>query len=473
MVSTTLERPPLTPYEQARRANAGAAGYGDDPALRAWPGSRSGLVIAAPTVDRRELARIASGHYRKLSDREIDAIRAGRARLITLPDGRYKVIPVPAGGALGQGAVYARNLPAPGTFDINPVLFAAKTSRNQKISPQISHPGYASSFAFRADAVGIISRFWLLFEATYTSTATPATVVQGHYPWNLARSVVVSANGINNLFACQGTDLRALMRVRNAKSLQDRESSFAIPGASAAGLIRLVWEIPLAYDDSLVGAVFAQTEETQLSLTVTTATQAELYSANVGTFSAANWRVVTEFFSIPTADTQAGRVLVLPDISQLHGVVTRDDGFTAAGDVVSPLTRTGGILLRTLQRIDNTTPGSMDPGASTGSGSPNTNVTSHRFRYGGNVVPTDVPAWVKRFVNETDYGDAVLPSADVVSGATPPNYMVDDHVIDSPLRDVIHLTGITEAQLINTVGAGVTVNSGAQVHTVQEAMVAG
>src|SRR5439155_22602282 len=117
------------------------------------------------------------------------------------------------------------------------------------------------------------------------------------------------------------------------------------PTATTPTFLRLIWEIPLAYDDSLIGAVFAQTEETFLNLVVATAPGTDEMSANPGTYgAAARWLVVTEYFSIPTVDAQNGRALVLPDITQLHGIVSRDDAFTAAGDVVSPLTRTGGIL---------------------------------------------------------------------------------------------------------------------------------
>jgi hypothetical protein len=380
-------------------------------------------------------------------------------------------VPRVSGGALGTGAVYARNLPAPGSFVIDPVQFAMQTSRNRKTSVATPHPGFGSSFAFRADAVGIIGRMLLIFEGTYTSTATPATATR-QWPWNLAAQVTVSANGINNLFACDGADLRALMRVRNKDYFLDRESAFAIPGASASGGHRLVWELPLSYDDSLIGAVFAQTEETFLNVVVQTGASGSLFSANPGSYAAAaNWRVMTEFYSIPQIDTKAGRMLLLPDITQLHGVVSRSDPLVLP-DTVSPLTRTGGILLRILQRLDNDPVqiGNVDPGAS---------VQSHRFRYGGNVVPLDVPGSIIRLQNEMDYGDAVLPASDVVSGGTPPAYMVDDFVVNSPLRDTIHLAGITEAQVINTLGAGtigtaVTITGGALgVHTVQEAMVAG
>jgi hypothetical protein len=465
-------RPALTLVEQAKRGNREyVERWGSLGPLADWQGSRGGLEIRErlDRLDAGELAKVLSGGYCKLSDRERDAIARGEATLATMPDGGYRVIPFVGGGALGQGAVYARNLPAPGTFDINPVLFAAKTSRNRKINPQQNHPGYTASLNFRVDAVGIVAKLYVVFEATLTSGASAATVTN-HWPWNLAKSIVVSANGISNLFSFQGLDARSLMRVRNAKWFWDRESLFAIPAATLASTVRLIYELPLAYDESLVGAVFAQTEETQLTVTVTTAASADLFSANAGTFSAATWRIVSEFYSIPTADTQAGRVLVLPDISQLHGVVSRDDAFSSAAvDITSPLTRTGGILLRAAQRIDNPNPGDTAFGGSSLGGT----VTSHRFRYGGNVVPLDIPGYLARYINSQDYGDNLLPSTDVVSGATAPAYAWDDFVIDSPLRDVIHLTGITEAQLLNALASGTTVNAGAQVHTVQEAMVAG
>jgi hypothetical protein len=219
--------------------------------------------------------------------------------------------------------------------------------------------------------------------------------------------------------------------------------------------------------------VFAQTEETFLNLTVATPASTDMMSANPGTYTASTWRIITEYYSIPTVSTNNGVLLVLPDITQLHGLVARDDAFSATGDVISPLTRTGGILLRVLQRLDNPPStgafGAVDFGGALIGG----NVTNHYFRYGGNVVPLAVPGTIQKFLNEQDYGDQIIPAIDEPSGLTPAVYAVDDFVIVSPLRDTIHMAGITEAQFVNTLAASVTVNAGAKVHTVQEAMVAG
>lgn len=373
--------------------------------------------------------------------------------------------------ALGSGAIYERNLPPPGTFAIDPVAFAIRTSRNRKPNDTIAWPGYGATRTQRMDSVGIISSILVSFVGTITSPAT-APIATRAWPWNLLQQITVSANGINNLFSCEGADLRALARVRNApRMLFDRESTFAIPGNTLTLPVALFWEIPLAFDESLAGSVFAQTEETSLSVSLQTNVAANLFTvpANLLTI-AGNFRILSTFYSVPIADSKQGRQLLLPDITQLHGVVSRDDNLSGAGqDHVAPLTRTGGILLRALQRLDNpatagTDIGTVDPAASLG---------SHKFRYGGNVVPIEWnPVSTLRYNNETDYNDAILPAVDAVSGGSAPAYMVDDFVVDSPMRDAIHMLGITEAQLVNAVNSGVTINAGAKVHTVQEAMVA-
>jgi hypothetical protein len=408
--------------------------------------------------------------------RDVEALRRGEATLVRHPrSDELVVVPRVAGGGLGSGAVYERNLPPPGTFVIDPVEFALRTSRNRKPNSPLPWPGHAVPTSQRIDAVGIVSSVLVMFDGTAVVGAGAVTTTR-QWPWGLIAGLVVSANGINNLFACDGNDLRALMRVRNAARggsggnfLFDRESTFPL-AVSSTNTLRLFWEIPLAFDESLVGAIFAQTEETYLNVQFTTAAAAALFTANAPTI-AGNFKLLVTFYSIPIVDSKAGRQLIIPDITQLHGVVARDDALTGTGDHIAPLTRTGGILLRALQRVDNSTfsgtsfdIGNVDPTAS---------ITSHRFRYGGNVVPIEYnPAAHLRVVNEMDYNDAVLPSVDAPGGGTPPAYMVDDFVVDSPMRDAIHMLGITEPQLINTIATSVTVAAGARVHTVQEAMVA-
>ena len=50
-------------------------------------------------------------------DRTLDALACGEAALIE-HEGKLRVIPVVKGGGPGAGAIYARNLPAPGSYTI-------------------------------------------------------------------------------------------------------------------------------------------------------------------------------------------------------------------------------------------------------------------------------------------------------------------------------------------------------------------
>lgn len=404
---------------------------------------------------------------RDLTDRdpsnlELEWLATGRASIFEAEDGRRVLLPRQRGGSIGAGAIYTRNLPAAGTFSIDPVAFAQLTQKNQKTYPNLAWPGYGGKVEQRIDKVGVVGRILVVFTGTVTPGAMTATATRA-WPWNLLRRVKVSANGISNLFDLEGLDLRAMQRIRR-RFFNDREASFAVgTGGGAAQNTYLCWELPIAYDDSLMGSVFVQTEDTELVVTLEAASAAaDLFSANVPTI-AGNFSLVVEFFSIPQVAARDGNKLVLPDLRQLHGMVSKNDILTGVGDHRAPLMRTGGVLLRALQRIDNLTPGSDDPA---------TVVTSHRFRYGSTIIPFDTTGRVRQWEAQFDYGDRVLPAADVVSG-TAPYYQVDDFVEAGPLRDVIHLLGVSEPELINTIATGTTVNAGASIHTVQEHMVAG
>jgi hypothetical protein len=201
--------------------------------------------------------------------------------------------------ALGVGAVYERNLPPPGTFDIDPVDFAIRTSRNRKPNVPVPFNGFGITVGQRIDAVGIVAGVHIVFDGQAVNPAGAPTV-STQYPWNLPiGSLVVSANGINNLFSCDGTDLRALTRAKEApRMLFDRESIFAIGAGAATVQLRLLYELPLAFDESLAGAVYAQTEETFLNVQITPATSAAIYLTNAPAITG-SYRLLVTFYSIP------------------------------------------------------------------------------------------------------------------------------------------------------------------------------
>jgi len=423
---------------------------------------RTSPVLAAHAPRRRDV--IADLTDRRPDPGELELLATGRA-LVYTRDGRELLIPVHRGGAIGAGAVYTRNLPAPGSYAIDPVRFAVLTSRNVKSYPTQAWPGYQAKLNFKIDKVGIVSKVYVIAELTLAPGAMTPTV-RTPYPWNLIQRLKIAANGISNLFYCDGLDLRSLMRVRRAGFFFDREAVFTLPtGGGANTTPKLIWEVPLSFDESLIGAVFAQTEDNELTVEIETPASGDIWASNAPTVTG-TFKVVCEYFSIPYEATREGQRIVLPDIRQLHGVTAVDKAVTGTGEHTAELMRTGGVLLRVLQRWDNAY---STQGA--GVDDPATWCSQHKFRYGGNVIPTDAPGLLVKFRNELDYGDRPIPAADLTASAV--HYLVDDNVRANSVRDVIHLLGVTEPQILNQIASGTTVNAGAQMHTVQEHMVAG
>jgi hypothetical protein len=415
------------------------------------------------------LPRDRSSVVADLTDREpngsqLALLATGRAFLVR-KSGRRLLIPAAAGGAVGSGAVYAKNLPKPGTYVLDPVRFAVETTRNRKWYPAKAWPGFGEKVSFPIDKTGVVSRLFVTYEGLMTGDGAVAPTVEGAFPWNLAKRFQVTANGLSNLVYAQGIDMRILERIRRGFFF-DRESIFTLPAAATATPIRLAWEIPLAFDESLVGAVYAQTEDTDMELEIQAPAASELFTAHAPVMTG-SFKVGVEFFSLPLDDSKEGRKVIIPDIRQLHGVIGKDDAITGTGEHTVNLMRTGGILVRAFQRFDNAYPdaGNLDPG---------TLINSHKFRYGSNVIPTDEPGRAIRKENERLYGDKMLPAADVDASITAGvNVLVDDFVAANSVRDVVHLLGTTQPQLLNEIDGTALIIAGAKVHTVQEHMVAG
>lgn len=388
----------------------------------------------------------------------LPALLIAAASVIAMLCGAHHVLV----GAVGTGAVYLKNLPAPNSYVIDPVTFAKETSRNRKQYPAQSVAGYQGSAGQKVDATGVVGRIRLIVKCTLTAGATAPTATS-QWPWNLIKTIVVAANGINNLISCDGLDLRALQRTRNPYFI-DREASFALPAANGNSNVTLIYEVPLAFDDeSLMGAVFAQTQDTSLNWTVTAAASSDLFSANAPTLSNFTVQAVVEFYSIPYIDQSGQRVAVIPDLRRMHGFYAQTALLQTTS--YSPLMRVNGVLCRIFQRGDNAAGAAGDVDWSS-------LCTDHQFNYGSNVTPYDVPGITARMENEQDYGDALLPTSDALTGSV--KYLCDDLVRDNALRDVIHLLGVTQPQMIN-IFSGLTPSNGnnSVVRTAQEHLIAG
>jgi hypothetical protein len=170
----------------------------------------------------------------------------------------------------------------------------------------------------------------------------------GRWPHDLIRKLTFAANGQSNLIACSGAKLK-MLEFANHHDLNDRGISFASSGVTftqgslllssdtpgfgnnaviAAGTydFQMTWEVPVAWDrERLIGAVFAQTAGTDLTVSIDWANMTEIFSTHgtivAPTFQNTVFSVDAEVFTIP----EVGGIAVVPDLSTYHQIIQSRD----------------------------------------------------------------------------------------------------------------------------------------------------
>lgn len=363
-----------------------------------------------------------------------------------------------SGGALSSGQVMLQNVPIGQEFVTEPGAFFQGTERNQYRVDQFAFSAGNSWVPVELPQVGIISKIVLQFvgtvtQATATGTTTPL------WPYGMLDESQFTANGSDDLFACQGVSLKALEATRYPYNNSTADD--VIPIGSGGGLtltvaahpIRLTYEIPLAMDESsMIGALFAQARALTLQLRGRDSSTARLVTNGGGTSTiSGTWHVAVETYRIPVRDGK----MVLPDLRFLHGFNEVPKTHTNSGDVTSPLTRTNGALQRLfVQNIKDTANPNVhySPTASA-------DVEEYRLEVHGNKKPyIFTPAQTLASRNVRDYG-RVLPSS----------FVVLDLVRYNPTRDVINLGGLSELAWVTKIAAAPT---NGQQRIVQETLFA-
>lgn len=385
-----------------------------------------------------------------------------------------------------QAASYMRNLPPAGSFRIDPNSFFSLTERNDlPLTPQ-AFPGFGSFFEQRLNNVGILAGITLTFEGTLTSVGAAAYAPTHRWPYGLLTNVQINANGQNNLIAVDGMDLKARERrvFRNAPDLIDTAPTVAgsAPlGAAGSAQVRLTWQIPVSHDDTtLIGSIFAQSDESYLSMRLSFASQPAAASGDLFVYTAGTSIALTgtiyptlTFYEIPIGPgAKGGSEVILPDLSMLHGMVAVNQGIVGVGDTVASLLRTAGQLLCVYTRLDNgaNSLDVLDPLV----------LQDYRLRYGGNQIPREYAHAALGYKNQRDYDGPVSAALCRGTANSPfshlfiaPRYLVLDLEVDNPLRDVILPKGVIDLQQIFTIANGVTINAGAQAHQVEEILFGG
>jgi len=358
----------------------------------------------------------------------------------------------------GTGAIAIRNLPVT-KYQINPGLFNQLTSR--VIFDPINYPlpAFGNYQNTQLLQVGIVSAINILVAGTITTTGSTVNIAPtAHYPWDLI-SVQISGNGQNNFISCTGWDLTLRLRAAN-RAYVDTVSVFPAAGGSpfntaAAVAFALFYKIPIAMDDTtLVGALYAQSEATNLVLKVTTGNSADLFAITAGTIAVAGTVFIEEeIFEVPY-DPQHSDTLVIPDLTVLHGLVSNDNAVASQTTLDTQLFRINGQLERLFfYTVDLTT-------AATPAFVTTATYSQTQLIYGSNQNPyTFNPMAFQRFRNNRDYR-VIFPDG---------LYCLD-FVADNPARDLVLLEGVTNLRLRTQYTVAPT--GGSFVHFVQETLFA-
>jgi len=296
---------------------------------------------------------------------------------------------------------------------VNPPAFYAATRRLRfPMRSLTAIAGLGTVDTVQLRQTGIITSLEVRVQGTIVFGGTIGTTTMSYeWPFNLIQEARLSANGQSNLIRCRGLTIRAMEFITNPK-LDDAGISKSFggtatavgtlalpsddwgtsgvntlaPGTNVAAVgtytVDLTFLIPVAADPvSIIGAVYAQSSATNLTLEIQWATQAQIVSALGGaaTFaSSLNWGVTGRAFSIPNVNGN----YVVPDLSQFHQIAETRFGGMAQGtnEPLLPGTGVGRRLMRLLFNVySGATP---TPLAMT---SANFNVVG--WAYGGSDVP--------------------------------------------------------------------------------------
>lgn len=334
--------------------------------------------------------------------------------------------------AVGQPTVALQGIETP-NVSVDPDAFF-KYTRRQRFSMRslATFGGFGSTDSLALRQTGVISKLFARVTGTITATAGAATTAE--YPHNLIKALKISANGQSNLINVNGSQLKVVNTMgnpaltskgvgRNAGTTvgtgrnttsgtlslaaedwgtnANAQIGPAVTSLTAvAYAVELVYEVPIAYDDRyLTGAIYGQTNATQLTVDIDWATAADVTATGTLT-PALQFQVVGEVFTIPNV----GGRYVVPDLSAFHSLIGFRQSGLASGDneVLLPGTGVGRQLMRLVGQVYT----GASPGAPLTVNS--TNYSQLAWRYGGNDTPETVtPGTVLRFINELDYNDDI------------------------------------------------------------------
>lgn len=359
---------------------------------------------------------------------------------------------------LGTGAILTQNLPSQ-KFDINPTLFDQLTKQANQPINTVAFPGFGQGTKLQVFQEGVLSEFNLVFQGSVTTTGATVTIAPNWpWPYGMIGLYQVSGNGQVNFLSVNGYDLYLRALLTNYAYV-DSVTVSAIPG-SAAGTnqVQIVWHVPVAMDPTTnIGALYAQSESTNLTYYIQINTESALFTVTAGTIAiSGNFYVAETLYDVPF-DPSHPDTLVIPDLTVLHGYQANDFAVAGSFKPVANLFRANAQLERLIFYIENGA--SLMVPANNGA---TTGINSAQIIYGVATNPYNFsPITTLLHKMNRNYRNA-LPSG----------VFVWDAVVENAARDSILLEGTPNIRLQLGILSGTTIDASATVHVVQETLFA-
>jgi len=348
---------------------------------------------------------------------------------------------------------------------VDPTQFFALTRRLNFLTKTGAYAGLGSTDTVQILQTGIISNLTVRFSGSLTVTPGTGTVATtARWPYDLPRALRFSANGQSNLINISGGKAKA--RSILAGEYDDRGVTNSVGGASVSqgtmalhgemwGVgqsasaiaantypVELTWQVPVAFDRvSLVGAIFAQTSATDLTLSIDWAPVSDLFvlTGNGAVALTGTLDVEAEVFTIPQASN--GQIIV-PDLSTFHaltqssfrGLGNGDNEIRFAGQGV------GKQLMRTFWQVWNGSPSAPLPVNAT-------NFGHLAWRFGGNDTPESYLDGRSMAYNVERTANSDLASLQ--------GYSLFDFASTHAFRDSVDMGTATELRLLVNIANGV------------------
>jgi hypothetical protein len=374
-------------------------------------------------------------------------------------------------------------------------LFFPLTRRQvRQAKPLTAFAGVGNTDEFQLVHDGIVAGLIVRVTGTITGVGT-AAVSARRWPYDLVRSFRFAANGQTNLINASGGKIKAMQFMRPDSTdggvtplggvagtpvrvgISGANPGFSVDvptaltqsgymadttevwgfGSGCTGIaagaypVDLHFYIPVAYDQkTLEGAIFAQTEGTNLTLAIDWANQSDVFSTAFGTSTtfSLNFSVHEVYFDIPVV---GGRRILPTGIQYFHQITqTRSTTAIAQGDneFILPGIARGRKLLRTFWQLWN---GATSVPVVPRDSSNVQNFGAQGWIYGGNQNP-------ERYASGVDmaWANELIFDSDLASQG---GFMIWDWCNEWAFRDLVDLGSTNDLRILMNLSTNVTVSS--------------